>query len=109
MENELVCIVIPEPEYSVKQAIALNIIPPSTVNPGPIQPGQPLPAILDVLSKDPKFKKLVFDDLLKVCLVSLIFKLGKEAKIAGFEFPKALHLEGVNLMTIENGLLTVLS
>jgi hypothetical protein len=40
--------------------------------------------------------------------VRLTIKLGKEAKIAGFEYPKGLHLEGVNLMTIDNGLLTVL-
>lgn len=68
MENELVCVIVPEPEYSVKQAIAMKIVPASTVNPGPIQPGQPLPKILDVLAKDAKFKKLVFDDLMKVSL-----------------------------------------
>jgi hypothetical protein len=80
MENELVCIIIPEPEFSVKQAIASKIIPANTVNPGPIQPGQPLPAILDVLSKNPQFKKLVFDDLIKVCRQVYWFLVGEGSK-----------------------------
>lgn len=63
MENELVCVIVPEPEYSVKQAIAHKILPAKTENPGPIQPGQPLPAVLDILAEDPSFKKLVLDDL----------------------------------------------
>ncbi|KAJ3215592.1 hypothetical protein HK099_006295 [Clydaea vesicula] len=97
LENELVAIIVPEPEYSVKQAIAHKIISSKTVNPGPIQPGQPLPEILKELVKSEKFQKLVMDDMIK---------LGKERKLAGFEYPKAIFLEGSELMSIENGLLT---
>lgn len=66
MENELVAVIVPEPEYSVKQAVARGLLPKGTVNPGPIQPGQPLPPVLATLAKDSQFKTLVFDDLLAV-------------------------------------------
>lgn len=97
MQSELVCVVVPEPEISVKRAILHKILPAKTENPGPLQPGKPLPAIMQQLCQDEQFRKLIMDDLQK---------LGQDRKLAGFEFPKAMYLESTELMSIDNGLLT---
>lgn len=86
LQSELVMIVVPEPEFCVKKAIEakvswrerkicrfffndlsishfMQILPANTPLPGPLQPGQPLPPIIQTLAKDPRFKKMILDDV----------------------------------------------
>ncbi|KAJ3082496.1 Long chain acyl-CoA synthetase 7 peroxisomal [Quaeritorhiza haematococci] len=98
LQSDLVAIAVAEPEYSVKQAIKKGILPAKTENPGPLVPGQPaLPEIMSKLSQDERFQKLIMDDMVRIA---------KTQKLAGFEIPKAIYLEGKELMSIDNGLLT---
>ena len=65
-------VIVPDPEFSVKQAVAHKILSPKTNVPGPLAPGQPLPEILQTLCKDDRFKKLVADDLAAVIFIKLL-------------------------------------
>ncbi|KAJ3310858.1 Long chain acyl-CoA synthetase 7 peroxisomal [Blyttiomyces sp. JEL0837] len=96
LQSELVAVMILDPEPAVKRAIRLGILPANTPIPGPIAPGQSIPQLLIDLCANAQYKAGILEDMQK---------LGKSKKLAGFEIPRALHLDA-DPMTIENGLLT---
>ncbi|KAI8849064.1 hypothetical protein BC829DRAFT_392780 [Chytridium lagenaria] len=86
LQSELVAIVVPEQENAIE----------STVNPGPALPGaEALPIIVE-LCKNKKFAELVLKDM---------DAKAKKAKLRGFEFVKAIHLEP-EFFSVQNGMLT---
>jgi long-chain acyl-CoA synthetase len=97
MENELVTVIVPDPEHSVKVAIQQGLLPANTPIPSPITPTtSTLPTVMDNLNKD-RFKQLILADLAKVA---------EHQKLAGFEIPKGVILETEAPWSVENGLLT---
>ncbi|KAJ3173865.1 hypothetical protein HK101_011019 [Irineochytrium annulatum] len=96
VQSELVCVVVPEQERAINVAKQHKLIPESTVNPGPALPGaEPLQIVRDLCGMA-KFKDLVQKEL---------DVIGKEAKLRGFEYVKAVHLEA-DPFSMENGLIT---
>jgi long-chain acyl-CoA synthetase len=98
MENELVTVIVPDPEHSVKVAIQQGLLPANTPVPGPITPTTTmLPAVIKSLSNNNRFKQLILADLAKVA---------EQQKLAGFEIPKGVILESESPWSVENGLFT---
>ncbi|KAJ3400618.1 eukaryotic long-chain fatty acid CoA synthetase (LC-FACS), partial [Chytridiales sp. JEL 0842] len=82
--------------HAIPLAVRHGLLPPSTPNPGPALLGSAPHPLVVKLSKDPKFVKLVLDEMNKT---------GKEAKLRGFEFARAIHVEP-EMFSLQNGLLT---
>ena len=93
----MVAVVVPDPEFCVKWAKDKGLLPLDTA-PGvtPPPPGQPPHPGLVKLCGMKEFKQAVLEDL---------GRYGKEDKLRGFEFVRAIHLEP-EFFSVDNGLLT---
>ena len=96
LQSELVAIVVPDQEVSIKWALENGVLPANTVVPPPPPPNTPLHPLVKTIAASPKFNKAVMDDLTL---------LGKKDKLRGFEFIKAVHIHH-DLFSAESGLLT---
>ncbi|KAL2911690.1 medium-chain fatty acid-CoA ligase faa2 [Polyrhizophydium stewartii] len=96
LQSELVAIVVPDPEFSVKWAIGKGLLPQSTSLDVVTPAGVPAHPTIVKLCSIKAFRDAVQADL---------DAIGKEFKLRGFEFVKAIHLEPT-LFSIESGLLT---
>jgi long-chain acyl-CoA synthetase len=95
-ESELVAIVVPDQEFSLKWAVSNGVLPQNTILPPPPPANAPLHPLVATVTKSEKFKKAVLKD---------IYSIGKKEKLRGFEFVKAIYLHP-ELFTADSGLLT---
>ncbi|TPX59839.1 hypothetical protein PhCBS80983_g02251 [Powellomyces hirtus] len=96
LQSELVGVVVPDPEYSIQWAKEHGLLPPKTPAGTPLAPNQPPSPAMIELCKNPKFRKAIQKDL---------NRLGKEDKLRGFEFVRAIHLETA-VWGVDNGMMT---
>ncbi len=83
LQNELVAIVIPDPENTAKWAIGQGIIPANTPLDQFLNPAAPCKLFID-LCKRAELNKAIVEDLTKI---------GQKAKLRGFEYVKAVYLD----------------
>ncbi|EGF81644.1 hypothetical protein BATDEDRAFT_19355 [Batrachochytrium dendrobatidis JAM81] len=96
LQNELVAIVVPNPETAVKWGISNGVLPTDTSTDVARQPGQPShPATIQVC-KSLALRNVILEDLIAV---------GKLDKLRGFEFVRAIYIEP-DMFSAESGLLT---
>ncbi|ORY48443.1 acetyl-CoA synthetase-like protein [Rhizoclosmatium globosum] len=96
LQSELVAIVVPDQEYAIPAAREAGVLPANTPNPGPAAPGAPLHPLLKTVCESEKMQAIFLKDMDRV---------GKEHKLKGFEFAKAVHLDSQGF-SMENGLIT---
>ncbi|KAJ3216395.1 hypothetical protein HDU67_009530 [Dinochytrium kinnereticum] len=87
LQSEIVAIAVVEPEPTMKRALKLGLLPPTS---------QQTQEILSDIIANENLANSILDDLRKI---------GKESKLAGFEIPRAIHLT-LEPFSIENDLLT---
>ncbi|KAJ3237601.1 Long-chain-fatty-acid--CoA ligase 5 [Chytriomyces hyalinus] len=96
LRNELVGIAVLDPETCIPLGRKLGLLPANTPDSGVILPGAPVNPHVVTLAQNPEFKKYVMKEMAAVAA---------NAKLAGFEQVKAVHLVG-EAFGVENGLLT---
>ncbi|KAJ3022962.1 Long chain acyl-CoA synthetase 7 peroxisomal [Thoreauomyces humboldtii] len=96
LQSELVGVVVPDPEYSIQWAKEHGLLPASTPAGTPLAPNVPANPAMVELCANPKFLRAIVKDL---------NRLGKEDKLRGFEFVKAVHLE-TDVWSVDNNMMT---
>ncbi|KAJ3120489.1 Long-chain-fatty-acid--CoA ligase 5 [Physocladia obscura] len=96
LRNELVAIVVLDPETCIPLSRKLGLLPADTPDSGLVVPGSAANPHIKVLAQNPLFKKIVLDEMSKVA---------SEAGLAGFERVKSVYLEA-EAFAVENDLLT---
>ena len=82
LQSELVGVVVPDQEFSIKWAIENGVLAADTVPPPPPVPNAPLHPLVKTVAASPKFVAALLKDLEAV---------GKKDKLRGFEFIKAVY------------------
>ncbi|KAI8609930.1 hypothetical protein BC830DRAFT_1148206 [Chytriomyces sp. MP71] len=96
LRDELVGVAVLDPEACIPLGRKMGLLPANTPDPGTTIPGAPVNPHVETLAKSPQFKKFVEQDMLAVA---------REAKLAGFEYLKGVHLVA-EAFGVENNLLT---
>ncbi|KAJ3150788.1 Long chain acyl-CoA synthetase 7 peroxisomal [Geranomyces michiganensis] len=96
LQSELVGVVVPDPEYSIQWAKDQGLLPANTPAGVPLAPNVPATPAMKELCANPKFRKAIQKDL---------DRLGREDKLRGFEFVRAVHLE-TDVWSVDNNMMT---